>query len=75
MKLQENIVSFVPLKSEGDEVLDQIVMHKSNETSREKGMLRNRILQELYIGNCGAGRRETSRWSNKKAGVMFILQH
>ena len=75
MKLQENIVPFVPLKSEGDEVRDQIVMHKSNKTSREKGMLRNLILQELYIGNCGAGRRETSRWSNKKAGVMFILQH
>ena len=75
MKLQENIVPFVPLKSEGDEVRDQIVMHKSNKTSRETGMLRNWILQELYIVNCGAGRRETSRWSNKKAGVMFILQH
>ena len=75
MKLQENIVPFVSLKSEGDKVRDQIVMYKSNETSREKGMVRKWFLQELYIGNCGGGRRKTSRWSNKKAGVMLIFQH
>ena len=75
MKLQENIVPFVSLKSEGDKVRDQIVMYKSNETSCEKGMVRKWFLQELYIGNCGGGRRKTSRWSNKKAGVMLIFQH
>ena len=75
MKLQENIVPFVSLKSEGDKVRDQIVMYKSNKTSCEKDMVRKWFLQELYIGNCGGGRRETSRWSNKKAGVMLILQH
>ena len=50
-------------------------MYKSNETQREKGMLRNWDLQELYIQNCGGGRKETSRWSNKKAGFLLILQH
>ena len=75
MKLQENIVPFVSLKSEGDKVRDQIVMYKSNEASCEKGMVRKRFLEELYIGNCGGGRRKTSRWSNKKAGIILILQH
>ena len=75
IKLQEKIVLFVPLKSEDDEVQDQIFMYKSNETSREKGMLRNWDLEELYIQNCGGGRRETSTWSNKKAGLLLILQH
>ena len=75
MKLQENIVPFVSLKSEGDKVRDQIVMYKNNETSREKGMVRKWFLQEFYIGNCGGGRRKTSRRSNKKAEVMLIFQH
>ena len=53
IKLQVNIVLFVPLKSADDEVQDQIFMYKSNETSREKGMLRNWDLQELYIKKLG----------------------
>ena len=47
MKLQENIVRFVPINSEGYEMQDQIIICKSRETSPEKGMLRNWNLQEL----------------------------
>ena len=69
MKLQENIVPSVSLKSEGDKVRDQIDMYKSNETSREKGMVRKCFYKSFTQETVVAGEEKLPGGAIKKLGL------